>query len=647
MMDKTANRVLKLRIVVYLFLLLFLLGLSGCGTLAVEVERTPTPDLRTATVAALEQENLALNARVATLAAPQGNVLTLESNSETIRRKLLYSASDWRTIWADASLSLFPDSNQPEQVRVQRAQLWISQHDGRFRLVWGANSPQVDGAAISDGQTVRRLAVESGQISGESLPSAVRQVFIPPEAISNTIVPHPLTGTIGSPLADQLLPTIFGQRSGSFTVRTLDVIAGRDALVVDWAPPQGTTVDRLWVDVLTGVVLRWQNFGKTGGERVEQDYQIHQIQYDAEFPSELFDQQSLSKPFFAGDWQGNPEPAEQSMAEQSTTAQDEQGELYFYIRDPASQEQRLVSLPGSCLDGAHLCPEPSEIPGAPSDAQQPLQWSPTGKFGLLIAAQPDLAGDLLRYDPVDQSWTTIARDAVLAAWSPDGRVIAYASAKEVYLILAEGSNPRSMIAGQIPMLNTNITWLGWQDGTRLLVMVSRPAGQTVYLVDVATGAATEILQRPPKGGSAPVPSPDGQRWAMVLQEDSRVHLLISAAGSEGSPSVSYIDSNIWPISWSPDGSLLAFNVYSPSGETQTADLYVTRADGTSLQQVFRGSIIPNITWAPDSRSLVLESADSEGRTHLILIQIEEGQSKLIQAPGLDLTQDWIRPAWRK
>lgn len=622
--------------------------LAGCGTLQVEVERTATPDPGgTATVTALELQNQMLNAQVATLAAPQDETLSPASDSETIRHKLLTSSSHWRTLWADAMLNSFTSAGTPDPAQAARVQLWIDQNAGRFRLVWGSTQSQVDGASVSDGVSVRRLDVTSGQISGETLPDAARQVFIPPGAGSESIVQHPLTGIIGSPLADQVLSTALAQRGGSFTAQAMDEAAGRSTLVADWTTNDGARVDRFWIDAQTGVVLRWQNFGKSGGGQVQHEYVINSIQYDAEFPSELFDQQLLSNPYFAGGWQGNPEPAAQSMVEQATTAQDEQGELYFTLRDPKSGSQSLVMLPGSCLSGARVCPPPRTIEGAPPAAAQPLIWSPTGRYALLIAAQPETSGELLRYDPENEAWKSLAQSVISAAWSPDGRVIAYTDGTDVFLVLAEGGRPRSMLAGQLPLAAGHVRWLAWQDGQRLLVLVSRAAGQTVYLVDVPTGSITEVLQRPPKGGSAPEPSPDGERWAMVLQEDARSHLLVNAAGAQGSPTVSFLNSTIWPLVWSPDGARLAFNVSYRSGETEIDDLYVTQAEGGALQQVFRGSTAPLFAWSPDGRGLVVESTGAQGRTHLVLISLETGQSRVLQAEGLDLAWDWIRPAWRK
>ncbi len=632
-----------------LALLAFLL--AGCGTFSVEVERTPTPDpAGTATVTALELQNQMLNAQVATLAAPQDVTLSPGVDSETIRRKLLTSSANWRTLWADATLTSFMDAGTPNPTQARRVQLWIDQHDGRFRLVWGGSPSQVDGAAVSDGQTVRRLDVASGQISGETLPDDARQVFIPPGPGSESVVQHPLAGIIGSPLADQVLSTGLAQRGGVFTAQAIDEVAGRSALVADWTTNDGARVDRFWIDAQTGVALRWQNFGKGGGAQVQSEYVINSIQYDAEFPSELFDQQLLSNPYFAGGWQGNPEPAAQSMVEQATTAQDEQGELYFILRDPKTGSANLVMLPGSCLSGARACPPPRMIEGMPPgavNAGQSLIWSPTGRYALLIAAQPEAAGELLRFDPDNETWKSLAQSALSAAWSPDGRVIAYTDGSDVFLMLAEGGRPRSMLAGQLPLAAGRVRWLAWQDGQRLLVMVSRAAGQTVYLVDVPTGSITEVLQRPPKGGSAPEPSPDGERWAMVLQEDARSHLLVNAAGAQGSPTVSFLNSTIWPLVWSPDGALLAFNVSYRSGETEIDDLYVAQADGSSLQQVFRGSTAPLFAWSPDGRSLVVETTGAEGRKHLVLITLETGQSRVLQAEGLDLAWDWIRPSWRK
>jgi len=134
---------------------------------------------------------------------------------------------------------------------------------------------------------------------------------------------------------------------------------------------------------------------------------------------------------------------------------------------------------------------------------------------------------------------------------------------------------------------------------------------------------------------------------MVLQEETRSNLLINVAGAQGTPTISFFNSTIWPLSWSPDGSMLAFNVYRETGMEMVSDLYVASADGTRLQQIHSGKIVPMFTWSPDGRRIVVETSDELGRTHLMLVQIEEGQSNILQAPGLNPFQDWINPSWRK
>lgn len=68
-----------------LFILCGLL-LSGCGSIQIEVERTPTPDRgSTATVAALQFANRALATQIATLGATTVAPVGPQSSPETVR----------------------------------------------------------------------------------------------------------------------------------------------------------------------------------------------------------------------------------------------------------------------------------------------------------------------------------------------------------------------------------------------------------------------------------------------------------------------------------------------------------------------------------------------------------------------------------
>jgi hypothetical protein len=67
-----------------------------------------------------------------------------------------------------------------------------------------------------------------------------------------------------------IFPSGFGQRSGTFTPVRMEFVAGRETLVVEWRREADALVDRFWIDTQTNILLRWQNFGKTGRRPVDE-----------------------------------------------------------------------------------------------------------------------------------------------------------------------------------------------------------------------------------------------------------------------------------------------------------------------------------------------------------------------------------------
>ncbi|MCJ7708624.1 MAG: hypothetical protein MUO38_13540, partial [Anaerolineales bacterium] len=142
---------------------------------------------------------------------------------------------------------------------------------------------------VSDGTRTLEADLEAGSPSEGEVPESVRQPFIPPDTLSDTIYFFPLAGMLGTPLSDAIFPTGLAQRVGIYQVIEMEAVADRPALVVDWTAPTGLVADRFRIDVQTGVILRWLSLGKSGGgEHVQNEYLITQIAYDVDFPPGTF-----------------------------------------------------------------------------------------------------------------------------------------------------------------------------------------------------------------------------------------------------------------------------------------------------------------------------------------------------------------------
>ena len=169
--------------------------------------------------------------------------------------------------------------------------------------------------------------------------------------------------------------------------------------------------------------------------------------------------------------------------------------------------------------------------------------------------------------------------------SPDGTKIAYEqwpTDAGVHVMDIDGSNPRRLFT---PPDDTYTLQAWTADGTGLYLDRS---GQEILRLDVATGGVSSVVT----GGdrSALSISPDGGTFAFHTHRSPGGISLMDADGSNiRHIAGSWIDGG--PISWSPDGTHLAFA--HPDGW-----LYVMRADGGELTRWAEAT--SETAWRPGS-----------------------------------------------
>jgi serine/threonine protein kinase/Tol biopolymer transport system component len=184
------------------------------------------------------------------------------------------------------------------------------------------------------------------------------------------------------------------------------------------------------------------------------------------------------------------------------------------------------------------------------------------------------------------------------AWSPDGRLIAYARghgyADEVWLVEPSGENPRQLAHGGWPTWSSDGKTLFFQSRNQRKLMAARfdgskpktseildvawlypavssdgkqvayRAGDQLVVADLKTGAKTRTWPLPPSKGLLPAWSPDGKLlgfggygrgagmglWIVNVERGQTFRL---ASGEFTCPV------------WSPDGSKLTFNLRTQKG----------------------------------------------------------------------------------
>jgi Tol biopolymer transport system component len=213
----------------------------------------------------------------------------------------------------------------------------------------------------------------------------------------------------------------------------------------------------------------------------------------------------------------------------------------------------------------------------------------TSEAGGLVAVDPDTGESRIL---VDGGQTQ--RRIGTAAWSPDGRWVAYdlVGGSELWVVKAE-REPRQLAAEA-----SYGTWT-WSPTAPQLAMV-RDSRLTV--VDASTGRQTDLGDVVGDVTSAPVWSPDGTRilygarggslYSVDVGSGDR-SLLVRLPGED-------LDS-MDQIAWSPDGAYLAiWNDLEPGG----GRLYVMNADGSRVR-VLVDNFEPGgwFAWSPDGTRL--------------------------------------------
>ena len=118
-------------------------------------------------------------------------------------------------------------------------------------------------------------------------------------------------------------------------------------------------------------------------------------------------------------------------------------------------------------------------------------------------------------------------------------------------------------------------------------------------------------------------------------------------GANAFPLADFTGGSIYPVVWSPNSNLIAFNYYGglSAGEPK-AEVYVVGRDGTNLSLVYTGTTVGRLIFSPNGRYLLVEETTSATGGHLFLIDLVTLEKKMLQAPGLSTDYDWYAPSWR-
>jgi hypothetical protein len=614
--------------------------LSACGTL--EVTLTSSRDLTQTPVSASPTAEQA--------------PLSMDSTSDEIRQRLVECPFHWQTIFMDAHAVTGGESPR-------RVQAWVDQSALSLRVLSGPSDGDAETLRVADRMSLLDLNIQTGQ-SKLSPFLENSQVPYTPQAPGpypvNSIAPHPLEASIDPDLGVLIFPDGIAQNEGTFQPIAMEVIAYRLALVVEWTYIQNTMPSyRAWVDISTGVFLRYQQFEKSGGSIVLSEVSANRVDYDLPYPADLFSVSIAAMPNFAADPQAPsvatatpaPAPVSESL--------DPLGMVYSFVADNSYpvRAMRLVRLPASCAIGKSDCPSPEVIkmPVALTSSLQPLVWSPARREAAW--AYPVNADQriwtLYLFNSQDNAWSELAsfdRYMDPPTWSHDGAWLAFRlqdgnGNSEIYAIRRDGTDMKILTASdKLPADGQPYVMDSWL-GESVVLRSGKPgASGTIYLMRIEDGVVKPLfdtlLTKSPF-----LESPDGTMLAYVdydyNSQKQRVKTL-TPDGKTFQDIAAFASGSILGLTWSPDGKQLAFVQRTDPAST----LYVIDSDGRNMRQVYTSATDVQFVFSPDGKYLLAQTIDGTGE-HLYSIKLSTLEAHLVQAPGIALNEAWMFPSWRE
>ena len=213
--------------------------------------------------------------------------LGINSTSEQIQRALWESASKWTTLQMDGSVTWYlPDGS----TQLVREQVWMDPIRSRFKTeVTGVTNTSQKVLKLIDGTNIYDADLTLGQVQIFPIPDFIRVGQYIPPLVEGEAHPNPIWGQLGTPLSLLAFASDFSQNGGVFKPISIETIAGREALVVEWTYSGNVFSSlKMWVDAQTGILLKLQEFNKNGSGQLAGARVVEHISFDVTFDDLVF-----------------------------------------------------------------------------------------------------------------------------------------------------------------------------------------------------------------------------------------------------------------------------------------------------------------------------------------------------------------------
>jgi TolB protein len=231
------------------------------------------------------------------------------------------------------------------------------------------------------------------------------------------------------------------------------------------------------------------------------------------------------------------------------------------------------------------------LTNSPDDDQQPV-WSPDGT---LLAWRKNWDIWIMNANGTNPRQLTSGITAQRPAWSPDGKWICFdgftsSGHEDVFIIAADGSGSPINLTNN-PAADLGASWSA--DSHEIAFETNRHSvisgGHTItenwelYKVDISTTLQTRLTNNSTDQDMAAAWSPDGSRIAFISDRDApQYDFNVYVMNPDGSDQRRVVTLNAGrPLAWSPDGKRLALQV----GGSESAEIYVVDVDAGTITRL--------------------------------------------------------------